>query len=162
MTTLAEVKDDWHLLFDKFVPRFAEGRDVTMLWSSGHYDGPACGVCMFLGRPYWFDRVSGGTHNVEYRGLEIASYIYVFVELTDEEFALEKKQNDLFREHVGDYCNYTYEVIDEDGEEREYRRIRGKAQVVDTKAGYKNYCAAFEYPGFSRHYGKHVVGWWSR
>lgn len=149
----------WLLLFDREVPRLTEGADVQLLWASGYYDGPASGCCAWKGRSYHFDRISGGAGYVEYRGLEIASYIYTVVEISEAEFAAEKFSHDRFRELVGKHCDYTYKVTEgEDG--REYKRVRGPYADID-----KDRMKAFydERPPFDpfRFYSNPVVGWWS-
>lgn len=165
MTTLKQVRDTWHLLFDHEIPRLREGNEVQMLWSSGHYDGPSCGVCSYQSQLYWFDRISGGTHEVSYRGLRIRNYIYAMVEMTPAELELEKTINRLFREHVGDHCNYTYKVTEEDDDERDYTRVRGTNRVADTTAGYQTFCKLVleeKYVRkFDRYYDKRVIAWWA-
>ena len=91
------------------LPEVKEGRDVRMLWSIGHYDGPWSGVCLYSGQKYGFETL----HDSE------LARVYCIVEITSDQLRLEEERHRIIQSLLGMHMDYTYSEFG--------RRVRGQA-----------------------------------
>lgn len=75
--------------------------DVTVLWSLGHYDGICTGIARHDGKPYYF-KFNGSIMDCRERR-------YFLHPLTEDEFLLEDRRQEIFRTAVGWHCDYAHD-----------------------------------------------------
>jgi hypothetical protein len=140
MTTLREtLRRGAAAMLPLGAPLKEDGVELAMLWSTGHYDGPRTGVCMYRGRKHWFESICDGY------GQRVA---YLVVEVTEDDLRTEERRHDLFVALVGLHTDYRYE----DG-----RRVRLGAQLPVTRLDEYHEQTS----GPRRDFGeREVVAWW--
>lgn len=78
-------------------PQARDGDDLFFLWSTSHYDGPLCGICLYKGQKCAFRYVVW-----EYPRL------CAIVPLTEDQYAYEEARQRIFAEMLGPHTYYDY------------------------------------------------------
>lgn len=78
-------------------PKAEDGVDVFFLWSTGHWDGPCDGICLYQGQRCAFRMVVRPVQQPR---------VCAIVEMTDEQYAYEERRQKVFAEMLGPHTYY--------------------------------------------------------
>lgn len=78
-------------------PKAEEGVDVFLLWSTGHFDGPCSGICLYQGQRCAFRLVVWPGQQPR---------ICAIVEMTEEQFSYEENRQKIFADMLGPHTYF--------------------------------------------------------
>lgn len=128
--------------FKKILPRIKR-KDVKLIFSSTHYDGPCSGMLWYQEQKYWFDIINSFEHWYRY---------FAIIKISEEEILKEETIHKLFQDKVGMHTTYNLETQTRLNRNKSYEEhIKGSKEyyeIVD-KLEHKH----------NRYANNEVIGW---